>query len=122
MTETIGMVLDRIEKEQANVLHIGPNGTSLDLLQAVYRNPTIPLPTRMRAAGLALPHEHPRLAVTAQITENDFATLLEGRIKNFERIANGGAKPLMIEAKPVPQMVEARPIKPHVIDRRYRRV
>jgi len=90
---------------------------SLEFLQAVYRNPALSLPVRMRAAIAALPHEVPRLQVTAQVTDQDFATLLEERIKNHERIMNGHT----IEARPVPQ-IEAKPVKPHVADRRYRRI
>src|SRR5262245_31002953 len=109
------LVYDGSNEDQ---LKLPPNGTSLDLLRAVYRNPSLPLHTRMRAAGLALPHEHPRLMVQAQINEQDFATLLEARIKKFEQMEkNGGPR----EAKPTPQ-VEVRPVKPHVVDRRYRRI
>ena len=105
-------------KEKETPLEFPPNGTSLDLLRAVYRNSSLPLPTRMRAAGLALPHEHPRLMVQAQINEQSFATLLEGKIKKIEQMEkNAGPS----EAKPVPQ-IEARPVRPHVIDRSYRRV
>jgi hypothetical protein len=98
-------------------MELPPNGMSLDLLRMVYRNPSVPLSTRIRCAVAALPHEFPRLQVTAQVTENDFATLLEARIKNYERIQNG----TVIEAKSVPQ-IEAKPVKPHVADRRYRRI
>jgi hypothetical protein len=88
---------------------------SLEFLQSVYRNPALALSVRMRAAIAALPHEVPRLQVTAQVTDQDFATLLDERIKNMERVNNG-----LIEAKPVPQ-VETKPPLPMLADRRYRR-
>jgi hypothetical protein len=51
--------------------------TSLDLLQAIYRSADQPLHRRMRAAIAALPHEHPKLAVTAQLDGKSFAAELE---------------------------------------------
>lgn len=93
--------------------------TSLEFLQGVYRNVALALPVRMRAAIAALPFEFPKLAVTAVISEQDFATLLDQRIQNMERINNGNGR--VIEAKPVPQ-VETTATKPHINDRRYRRI
>ena len=59
-------------------LELPAGANSLDFLQAVYRNPTLPLSTRMRAAQAALVHEVPRLAVTAVVTnQDDFATRLD---------------------------------------------
>jgi hypothetical protein len=50
---------------------------SLELLRSVYRNPTVPLSTRMRAAGMAIPYEFPKLAVTAVVTDQSFSERLE---------------------------------------------
>jgi hypothetical protein len=52
-------------------------GTSLDYLQAIYRDPRQPEPRRMRAAIAALPHEHPKLAVTAQVHTEGWGARLE---------------------------------------------
>jgi len=38
----------------------------------------------MRAAIAALPFESPKLAVTAVVSEQDFATLLDQRLKRME--------------------------------------
>ena len=109
--------------EDEEEIEIPPNGISLDLLQAVYRSNRLPLHTRMRAAGMAIPYECPRLMATAIINENSFAELLEKRLKRIERME----QQKVIEAKPAPQ-IEARPqietkAPPvHTNDRRYRRV
>jgi hypothetical protein len=107
-------------KKQSDNIEIGPNDISIDLLRAVYRANHLPLHTRMRAAMAALPHEVPRLAVTAQITEQDFATLLDRRLKRLEEFklieANGGK---VTDAQPQP--VETKPPLARTPDRRFRR-
>jgi hypothetical protein len=108
-----------LQPERPREIELPANGTSLDLLRAVYRNPSLALPVRMRAAIAALPHEHPRLAVMAQISEQSFAEVLERRLQNMERVSNGNGG--TIEAKPVPQ-VETKPQMPRVADRRFRRI
>ena len=90
------------------------------LLKAVYQNPEVPLSVRMRAAMACLPFETPKLAVTAQITEQDFATLLDRRLKRLEEmklIEANGAK--VIDASPQP--VETKPPLARTPDRRFRR-
>ncbi len=57
--------------------NIGPAESSLELLQAVYSDPGQPLSRRMRAAIAALPFEHPKLCVTANIQGHGFAAQLE---------------------------------------------
>jgi len=129
MPETVGMVLDRLEQKANQEIEIPPNGTSLDLLRAVYRSSSLPLTTRMRAAIAALNYELPRLAVTAQITEHDIATVLDRRIAHYQQLqrANGSSKLIeankLIEAEPVeaePE-IEVKPPMPRIADRRYRR-
>jgi hypothetical protein len=100
--------------DEMNELEIPENGTSLDLLQAIYRSSSLPLPMRLRAAGLAIQHEHPRLMATAQINEGSFAELLERRLKRV-------AEAKLIEANPQP--VDVKPPMPRVgFDKRFRRI
>jgi hypothetical protein len=109
---TIGAEPARAQKAP---LELPANGISLDLLKAIYRDPSLPLPTRMRAAIAALPFESPKLAVTAMVSEQDFATLLDQRLKRMEAM-----KADAIEARPQPQ-VEVTPPMSRIADRRYRR-
>jgi hypothetical protein len=114
-------------KAVEEVIVLPENGTSLSSLQQVYRNPSLPLLTRIRAATAALPHKHPKLAVTATVTAGDFADQLEK--------ANERSRRVLLEAKP---MIEANVSdtanvssdtkpgtsnghKPSVPDRRFRR-
>jgi hypothetical protein len=58
-----------------------PEVTSLTLLQAVYRDPALPLSTRLRAASIAISFELPKLAVTAVLSDQgDFAARLDRAI------------------------------------------
>jgi hypothetical protein len=77
MSETIYEVLDRIEPGEPEPIMLGPSATSLDLLQAVYRDPRQPISRRLRAGIAALPFEHPKLAVTAVVSTEGFAAKLE---------------------------------------------
>src|SRR5262249_58471610 len=92
--------------EDDDPLKLTPNAMSLEGLQAIYRNPGLPLTTRMRAMIAAVPFESPKLAVTAQVSENDFATLLDQRIERLQKMKlieakspTNGAK--IIEGNPV---------------------
>jgi hypothetical protein len=87
---------------------------ALEFLQEVYCNDQLPLVVRMRAAMACLPFESPKLAVTAVVSDQDFASLLDARIKNFERINSGGNGGI-VETKPVPQVE----VKPAVLPRRF---
>jgi hypothetical protein len=105
-------------------LEFPPNGMSIDLLRAVYRNPSIPLPVRMRAAIACLPHETPKLGVTVMVNDQDFAALLDARIKRMEAM-NGKAQPqpqIPIEKQMIEPQVDVRPPHPTTNDRRFRRM
>ena len=67
------MTYDVVEQQSPVV---NGNGTSLDFMKAVYLNDELPLGTRMRAATAALPFEHPKLAVTAIVEDESFASAL----------------------------------------------
>src|SRR5262249_61381013 len=79
MADKLNAVLDRIE-EQPRVW-LEPDENSLDLCRKIYRNNSLPLPTRMRAAMAALPHEVPKLGVSMNVNlGDDFASRLEAAI------------------------------------------
>ena len=105
------MFANLFEDKKPQEIEMPADGISIDLLRAVYRNSSLPLTTRMRAAIAALPFETPKLAVTATVSENDFATLLDRRLKRIEEMkANAiGATPVIDGEK-----VDA--------DRRFRRI
>jgi hypothetical protein len=91
----------------------------LTFLKAVYMNAELPLSVRMRAAIELLPFAHPKLAVTAVVSEQDFATVLDRRLKRIEEMK-------LIEAKPTIDGLEGKPVDvrlpPVVPDRRFRRM
>ena len=70
-----------LEPKTDQAIEVAPDGTSLDLLRAIYRRADLPLSTRMRAAAAALPHEHPKLAVTTVVNVGDFADQLEKAVE-----------------------------------------
>lgn len=62
-------------------------GDSLDYLQSIYRDPSLPTGARMRAAIAALPHERPKLAVTAHLDGRDgFGARLEAAIARSGKV------------------------------------
>ena len=108
--------------EMNGEVEVPPNATALDLLQIVYRSASLPLPVRMRAAMAAIPYESPRLQVTAVVTENSLAELLEQRLRRIAQMKNGsGTKLIEPPPKQIASPIEVKPPKPHINDRRYRR-
>ena len=102
-------------------MKLEPNAMSLEGLQAIYRNPALPLTTRMRAMMAAVPYESSKLIATAIVNERSFAELLDQRLKRI-------AEQKLIEAKPITdadKIIEGNPVDarlpPSIPDRRYRR-
>jgi hypothetical protein len=75
--------------------------SSLEFLQAVYRDDELPLHTRMRAAAMALPFEQPKLTAVAVINGDDFASRLEAAIRRSEA-AQPQVDSKVIEVRPLP--------------------
>lgn len=82
--------LDRDERERERRLseiELGPDATSLMLLQQVHRDPSLPLATRLRAAGMALQFEHPKLGVSVSVPwSEEWAARLEQAIARSNQV------------------------------------
>jgi hypothetical protein len=70
--------------------------SALELLREVYRSPKQPLSVRMRAAMAALPFETPKLAVTTNLSNENFAAMLD------KAIARSRVPQLELKAEPEP--------------------
>jgi hypothetical protein len=86
--------IERLERDgsqayKSETFELPADAMSLDLLQAIYRSAKQPLPVRMRAAALALPHEFPKLqaVISADVSEQAFGDKLErARLRTIEGI------------------------------------
>jgi hypothetical protein len=74
------------------------NETSLVLMQEIYRSSKYPPHMRLRAALAAMPFEHPKLTVNANVNSN-FAD-------RMEEIARLTGKSNVIDARPIPQLTD----------------
>jgi hypothetical protein len=134
MTETIDGVLDRMEtnhqrrvNRMSGDLDIGPNGLSIDLLRAVYRDPGQDLHIRMRAAMACLKHEVPSLGISVVVNDDDIATRLDRALAriaatNNQNVVNGTAtitEPTF-QPEPQPQPTLRNPLN-RVYSSRFRR-
>jgi hypothetical protein len=110
--QTIYETLDQAEDEP---LSEGPAAeNSLDLLQSIYRDPELPLPTRMRAATVAIAYEVPKLSVSMSVNHKGMADQIDAaharlrlieatspqsaEVANRERTAASGERPVVSKA------------------------
>ena len=112
-----------IEDAAKSAFEIGPNGMGLDLLRAVYRNVGVDLSIRIRCAMACLPFESPKLAVTAVVSEQDFATVLDRRLKRIEemkllenKVVNGG---IIVSDRTIIEEPQPAPPTPAPLNRLY---
>jgi len=105
------------------VVELSADATSLDFLQAIYRDPRQPMQRRMRAAQAAIPFEHPKYAVVAQVGgSEDLAERLRRALAERERVieARSLAPPQVIDATPVEVQVDEPPDHSKPFPRRRR--
>lgn len=93
-------LLDRptveVMEDVAPELH---GNTSLDLLQAIYRSADQPMHRRMRAAIAALPHEHPKLAVTSMTINEGFGAKLDAARDRSARALTFRPEPALVRTE-----------------------
>ena len=107
---SLDALLDQIEAKQKmeGQIQLSTNATSLEFLQAIYRDPLQPIQRRMRAAQAAIAYEHPRLAVVARVREEDLADRMRRAIEATAKVINARPTQVLPPPKPVeePQIAE----------------
>jgi hypothetical protein len=96
-------MLEPVEDEHvAEPDDVGAEATPLQFFQAVYRNPALPLSTRIRASIAAAQYCHPKISVIASPGDpRNIADRLEFLIRQQR-------KPNLIEARPQPDQQHIR--------------
>jgi hypothetical protein len=108
----------RRDPEEDDPLKLDGKALSLDGLQAIYRNPALPLATRMRAMIAAIPFESPKLIAQAVLSEGSFAELLDRRLERLKAIEAKTIEASVIETKPAAPSPAAAPL-PAPLNRLY---
>jgi hypothetical protein len=87
----LGTLQGEEEPMAEDEIELPEGATSLDLMQAIYRNSAQPMTRRIRAALIAIAYEHPKLSVNANV-DNHFAS-------RMEEIARASGRSCVIDAK-----------------------
>jgi hypothetical protein len=90
--------------------------TALQLGQALYRCRSLSWRERWHIGKHLLQFESPKLGVSVMVNEQDFAAILDRRLKHMEAM-DGNQKP-----QPQTQMIEGSKPLPRIADGRYRRI
>jgi hypothetical protein len=105
--------------------------TALQLGQALYRCRSLSWRERWHIGKHILQFESPKLGVTAMVNEQDFAAVLDRRLKHLGQMEmkvieaqpiNGNRQPQTQIDHTTEQTIEASKPLPRVNDRRYRRI
>jgi len=97
---SLDSLLDRIEEQKKveGLIPLSTNATSLDFLQAIYRDPNQPLQRRMRAAMAALPFEKPKFSAVAVMGKEDMADVLARALERSQKVIN--SRPMQVIEAP----------------------
>jgi hypothetical protein len=99
MLATVDAALAELEQEA-----VVPEGeTSLQLLQAIYRDKAQPLNVRVRCAIESLPYETPKLSASTVVSMDgkSFAEMLDRATARSETVRLPAPRPPVIDAAPV---------------------
>jgi hypothetical protein len=83
----------------------------LTFLRAVYQNSSVPLPVRIRCAVECLPFESPKLSATAIVQGQDFATLLDARLRWADKLNGEGTRLIEEKVEPEPEIKQGQPCR-----------
>ena len=93
-----GIIYDMLDRlaPAADEIEVPATATPLDFLCAVYRDARQPMPRRMKTAEAASPFVHPKLAVTASLDAEGFASRMEdiGRRRGINPVVDAPRKAL----------------------------
>src|ERR1700688_1972461 len=91
-----------MEYKASDELGVGEPASALDYVQDVYKGRRSADPWRMRAAMAALPFETPKLAVTTNISNENFSAMLDRAIARSQGSGRNAPAQIELSAEPEP--------------------